>query len=279
MEGQKFESVDEVNAKLEDLTRGGRISEMANAWKQDDPKWRAQEMAYDALETGEVGEALRLVNEALKLDSDCTDAQRLMVSLLPVALENRIQLMREVVATAERNLGERFFQKNTGTFWGIMSTRPYMRAKQHLGELLAEAGDVEAAVPVFERMLELNPNDNQGIRYQLLGLYLAANQPKGAHRLMSQYPDEEQRMGSFAWARVLERWLSGELNEAEAALARARKVNPFVERYISGRRALPREAPAFFRPGEDSEAQVCATELAAAWQAHPGFREWLLARR
>ena len=32
--------------------------EMANAWKQEDPKWRAQELAYDALETDDLEEAL-----------------------------------------------------------------------------------------------------------------------------------------------------------------------------------------------------------------------------
>jgi tetratricopeptide (TPR) repeat protein len=278
LEGQSFGSIDEANARLADLTRGGRLSEMANAWKQDDPKWRAQELAYDALETDDLEEALRLVNEALELDPDCTDAQRLMVSVLPMALENRVQLMREVVEKAERNMGDRSIRENTGHFWGVVSTRPYMRAKQHLAELLAEAGNPGEAVLVYERMLELNPTDNQGMRYPLLGLYLAANRPEGARRLMSRYPDEEKIFGSFAWARVLERWLSGALSEAEAALARARKVNPFVEPYVSGMRALPRETPAFFRPGEDSEAQVCARELAVAWQGRPSFREWLRAR-
>ncbi|MBM3748585.1 MAG: tetratricopeptide repeat protein [Acidobacteria bacterium] len=275
MEGQKFESVEEINARLQELTAGGRLSEMAQAWKQDDPKWRAQELAYDALEADSLIEALQLANQALSLDPDCTDAQRLMVSLLPAPLDNRIHLIREVVEKAERNLGESFFEQHMGHFWGTISTRPYMRAKQHLGELLAEAGHLEEAAAIFERMLELNTNDNQGIRYPLLGLYLASTQLEPARRLMSRYPGEEKFMGSFAWARVLERWLSGE--SAEAALARARKVNPFAEPYISGAREFPREAPAYFRPGEESEARVCARELAPAWQRHPAFRQWLRA--
>ena len=201
-----------------------------------------------------------------------------MVSLMPMQLDNRIKLMREVVEKAERNLGESFFEEHTGHFWGTISTRPYMRAKQHLGELLAEAGSLEEATAVFERMLELNPRDNQGMRYPLLGLYLAMQQPEAAARVMSRYPDEERFLGSFAWARVLERWLSGEFAQAEAALARARKVNPFVERYISGAHELPGEVPAYFKPGEESEAQVCARELAIAWRRHAAFRKWLRAR-
>ena len=278
IEGQKFESIDEANARLAELTRGGRLSERASAWKGDDPKWRAQNLAYDALETDDLVEALRLTSEALKLDPDCTDAQRLMVSLAAATLENRLHLMREVVQKAERNLGDDFFDEHAGHFWGNVFTRPYMRAKQHLGELLAETGQQAEAIAVFERMLELNPHDNQGMRFPLLGLYLAANRPGDANRLMSNYPDEERILGSVAWARVLEQWLSGNLDGAEAALARARKVNPFAERYLSGARALPDDAPAYYRPGEESEAQVCARELAPAMESHADFRLWLRAR-
>jgi tetratricopeptide (TPR) repeat protein len=278
LEGQQFDNIDQVNARLEELTRGGRISDIAGAWKRDDPKWRAQQLAYDALETDSLEEALRLCNEALQLDPDCIDAQRLMVSVGPLSPENRLHLIRDVVSRAERLLGEPFFEKNAGHFWGIIETRPYMRAMQQLGELLAEAGDLEAAIAVFERMLELNTTDNQGMRYPLLGLCLTVSRLEGARDVMSRYP-EETVLGSFAWARVLERWLAGELDEAQAALARARKVNAFVESYASGARAIPRQTPEFYRPGDDSEAQVCAREFASAWRRHSGFRQWLRAQK
>jgi len=279
LEGRKFASTDEANAHLAELTREGRISERASACKGDDPKWRAQNLAYDALETDDLIEALRLTSEALKLDPDCTDAQRLMVSLAPATAENKLHLMREVVENAERNLGEDFFREHAGDFWQNVFTRPYMRAKQHLGELLAETGQRAEAIAVYERMLELNPHDNQGMRFPLLGLYLAANRPGDASRLMENYPGEEKVLGSAAWARVLEQWLSGNPDGAEAALARARKVNPFAERYLSGARPLPEEAPEYYRPGEESDAQVCARELAPAVESHPDFRSWLRARR
>lgn len=207
IEGERFESIEEANARLAGLTQGGRLSERASAWKGDDPQWRAQNLAYDALETGDFVEALRLTSEALTLDPDCTDAQRLMVSLVPTDPENKLHLMREVVEKAERRLGDEFFHEHAGRFWGTVSTRPYMRAKQHLGELLAEAGQLAESIAVFERILELNPDDNQGMRYRLLGLYLATDRIADASRLLSAYPDEEKVTGTFAWARVLEQWL------------------------------------------------------------------------
>jgi tetratricopeptide (TPR) repeat protein len=150
------------------LTADGRLAEKANAWNRDDPKWRAQELAYDAMETDDVIEALRLAHEATTLDPGCADAQRLIVAVMPMSTENRLQLVREVVEEAERSLVEAYFAENAGHFWSSIATRPYMRTMQYMGELLAETGDLAGAASVFERMLELNPGDNQGMRYPLL---------------------------------------------------------------------------------------------------------------
>jgi tetratricopeptide (TPR) repeat protein len=245
---------------------------------RDDPKWRAQELAYDALETDDFIEALRLVNEALELDPNNVDASRLMVSLLPAELDNKIHLMREVVAKGEQGLGPQFFAENAGHFWGDIQTRPYMRAKQHLAELLAEAGEFSEAITIYERMLELNPDDNQAVRSPLLGLYLAEGRAQDAAGLLDRFA-EEDALPTSAWGRVMERWLTGDTAGAEAALERARKVNPFAEKYLSGVRQVIGPPPEFFQPAKESGGQVCAQELGRALEKHPGFREWLRAAK
>jgi hypothetical protein len=127
-------------------------------------------------------------------------------------------------------------------------------------------------------MLELNPRDNQGMRDPLLGLYLATDRPQAANDLMALHPGEESCMACFAWARVLERWLAGRVDDAQAALARARKINRFAEPYLTGSRELPSQAPEYYRLGDDSEAQVCGTQLSVAVESHPGFGDWLRAQ-
>ena len=55
------------------MTGGGGTTEAAKAWnarKRDDPKWRTQELAYDAMEAGDPGELSRLVDASLELDPD-----------------------------------------------------------------------------------------------------------------------------------------------------------------------------------------------------------------
>jgi tetratricopeptide (TPR) repeat protein len=274
-EGQDFDSVEDLNARLAELTRGGRLSEMAQALKRDDPKWRAQELAYDAMEADDPLEALRLASEAQKLDPGCTDAQRLMVWLLPMELHNRIRLMREVVGKAERNLGEEFLKQHEGHFWGMLSTRPYMRAMQDLADLLIQADRLDEAIAVCERMLELNPNDNQGVRYTLVGLYLASRREERADELWKRYPDEEHYSAVFAWARVITHWLAGREADARSALLQARSVNSFVERYLAGKQQIPEQLPPAYYPGDDSEAQIAAAELSLACRRLPEFTAWL----
>lgn len=278
LQGEDFASQEDLQTKRDELIARGDLSAKAETLNQDDPKWRAQELAYEAMEADDIFEALRLVAEAQKLDPDCTDAQRLMVSLAPMEPESSIKLMRIVVDKAERNLGEAFFAENTGHFWGVLSTRPYMRAIEELGELLTNADRLEDAIAVYERMLELNPNDNQGVRNRLLGLYLATKQTQAALGLLSRYADEEKFSAVFAWGRVIERWLSDQQAEARSALLRARNVNRFVEGYLAGARKPPQQLPSTYSIGGDSEAQVAVAELSPALVRLREFTSWLRER-
>jgi hypothetical protein len=117
------------------------------------------------------------------------------------------------------------------------------------------------------------------VRTALLALYLAENERAGASSVLARYPEEEEYMGSFAWARALLRWLEEDLEAAKKAVAAARKVNPILEPYITGSRAIPEEVPNYFQPGKESEAQTSAAEFAAAWRRHPGFGQWVRAER
>ena len=54
-----------------------------------------------------------------------------------------------------------------GLFWGDVRSRPFMRALNGRARCLWRLGRRDEARQVFAWMLELNPNDNQGIRFLL----------------------------------------------------------------------------------------------------------------
>lgn len=62
--------------------------------------------------------------------------------------------------------------------WGDMDNRAYMRAVQYRADLYADEGEKEKAIELYRLLLKLNPNDNQGVRYTLSGLYAGISDEK-----------------------------------------------------------------------------------------------------
>ena len=49
--------------------------------------------------------------------------------------------------------------------WGLIYNRPFLRCLHGYGLCLWRLGRVAEALATFERILSLNPNDNQGVRF------------------------------------------------------------------------------------------------------------------
>jgi tetratricopeptide (TPR) repeat protein len=49
--------------------------------------------------------------------------------------------------------------------WGRIHNRPFLRCLEGYGLCLWRLGRLAEAQRVFERLLSLNPNDNQGVRF------------------------------------------------------------------------------------------------------------------
>lgn len=272
LEGKDFSNIDEANAFLATLTGHG-LERALEDNPPANPKWRAQEIAYQAMEAASAHEAAELAGQALDLDPDCVDALCTLAHSTCASEMERIAKLREAVEVAERTLGERFIKKNRGHFWGIIETRPYMRARLDLGIQLIEAGGEEEGIAHLQALLDLNPNDNQGVRELLLPMLLLFEDLEHARVLLARYSDEYSAI--FKWGRTLERYLSGDLVEAQRCLAEARFQNAHVEKYLTGKRAEPRYLPDAYSPGQESEARHCAFFLAVTWRLHPTAVEWL----
>jgi tetratricopeptide (TPR) repeat protein len=242
-----------------------------------DDRFAAQDLAYAAMEARTPQEAMKLARQALDLNPHCVDALLLVARATMREREDLLEAVATAVRAGEEDLGRAFFKSNRGHFWGILETRPYMRARAFLAELLAEAGRIEEAIEHLEAMLKLNPNDNQGLRYVLLGHYLALDRLEGARRLFEEYDQEDSAM--FAWGRVLERYLTGDQLQAQNALKDALTLNRFAKAYLRGAKRLPRRLPGYYGLGDKNEGIVCAVELGAAWAKHGEAVDWLNSQR
>jgi tetratricopeptide (TPR) repeat protein len=239
-----------------------------------EPLGRAQDLMYDAWEVEDPAERVALARQALMISTDCADAYSLLADEAAESPEEALDLFRQAVAAGERALGKGVFEQHAGHFWGILETRPYMRARFGLAQTLAYLGELDEAIDVGRDLLRLNPNDNQGVRYDLLAWFIEAGNLDAAEELFAGYEDD--RSASFAYGRVLLEFVrGGPAREAIFALFQAMKTNPFVPFYLLGLEEIPEDLPGLAAAGSKEEAIHTAIEQARAWVRHPDAIEWL----
>ena len=242
-------------------------------------RFEAQELMWEAMETisaGNLKRAETLCQKAIEIYPDCVDALIMLADLTADLTIDYVADLRTAVEAGRRDLGAKVFKELRGNFWGFTETRPFMRAMEQLALAFVGWGTPEAldeAIQIFEEMLELNPNDNQGVRDWLVSCYLACKRYDDASSIFDRYPDDW--LATTAWAKVLLHHATKNEALASESLRQARECNPHVEPYLTGRKRRPRSRPGSYTPGDESEASYTTDILWAAWKAHPKTKAWL----
>ena len=274
LEDQSFESLDEVNAAIDDANEQGLFDMPAEeaSGRELTPLERAQELAYDAMEVDGRLQVKR-ARQALALSADCADA---WVILAEAAATPEIALERyeQGVAAGVRAIGRDRFEALAGEFWATLDTRPYMRARLGLAQTLEALGRDEEALSQYRELLRLNPNDNQGVRYLLVVALLGLDRNEEAGRLLDEHGGDIQAL--WPYARVLWRFRTeGDTARTRAALNDAVVANPHVVKYLLDLDAIPASRPPHFALRSKEEAVCVADELGDAYASTPGLHDWL----
>jgi len=117
----------------------------------------------DLKDSGERGAAHKVLMELCQADLRCLDAH--------AHLGNFVFELRPKVAIRHYEVGLRIGELSLGlTFdgllpWGYIDNRPFLRCMHGFGLCLWRLGRFDEAERIFERMLWLNPSDNQGVRF------------------------------------------------------------------------------------------------------------------
>lgn len=239
----------------------------------DDALDRAREKAFEAMEARTARKRIALAREALALSPSCADAHLVLAREASDA-GDALDLYRRAVAAGVEALGEAAFEEDVGLFWGLLETRPYMRALHELALALWRAGGRDEAVGRYQDLLRLNPNDNQGIRYLLMDALLELGREAEAAELRNLYKED----GSAAWAwsgALLAFRRAGDAPAARKALAEAVEANRHVAAYLLGTKPLPRTLPGFIGIGDEDEAVAYVHDAAGAWAVASGATAWV----
>lgn len=252
----------------------GLLSDMFGDSDEETPLRKAQDMMYDTWEVTNPKERIAMARKALEISPDCADAYALLAEEAASSLTEALNLYRQGVEAGERALGREAFEEDAGDFWGILETRPYMRARAGLAGCLWEAGNHDEAIQHYKDMLRLNPNDNQGIRDFLMPRLIEMGRDGEAELLFKEYNDAT---ASWAYARVLLDFRKmGDSEISRKSLKAAIKKNKHIPAYLLGRKKMSQSLPEYYSPGAETEAMFYVKENLKAWKMTTGALEWLL---
>ncbi|MEK7861047.1 MAG: tetratricopeptide repeat protein, partial [Chloroflexota bacterium] len=264
-----FESLDEVNAALRQRFPGP-IDDIPSTAAT--PLEKAQDLIYRAFEA-RGRRRVQLARRALELSADCADAYVVLAEESRSPDEARA-LYEKGVAAGERALGPQVFAEEAGHFWGMVTTRPYMRARFGLAESLEALDRRDEAIEHYRELVRLNPGDNQGVRYSLLAALLLAGRDDAAATLLDQYGDEPTALWRYGRALSVFR-REGDSRAARERLREALRTNRHVPKLLAAEREWPGPEPDAYAPGSREEAVICDAELGEAWRATPEAARWL----
>lgn len=143
---------------------------------------------YDAMELLDGGrdgakDAELLLLKALELEP--LSAQTYVGLVCAYGVLKNKKRTEECIKNAYSNTVKKFPIWPEEMLWGDMDNRAYMRAIQYRADLYADDGEKEKAIELYRLLLRLNPNDNQGVRYTLAGVY-AGISGKEINRMFDQ---------------------------------------------------------------------------------------------
>ena len=263
-----FENIDQVNEFMKSM-QGKSLDDLPESTND---KGRSQELVIQAHDVTPA-KGKQLIKQALELDPDNADAYNYLASL-ETDVDKALAVYRQAVEAGERSLGEKFMKKNKGHFWGLIETRPYMRAKAGVADCLYAKNRMNAAVEVYREMIELNPNDNQGVRYLLSTILLGKIDLSDYESFIKKYEGEDSAVWLYNNALYHFKKM-GKSAKSDTELMKAYKFNAYVMDFMLGLKELPQEMPQFIGRGDENEAAAYIVDAIHTWGKTEGALDWM----
>ena len=231
----------------------------------------------DSYENGNLDEAERVFKAVLAEMPDHLDA----IHHLAMVLSDRYlsEQARDLWEQADR-IARKVFPQDFDTGkdrleWGWLENRPFLRCLHGLALVRYEEGRTEDALRLFQELLPLNPNDNQGVRAIAQETLFELGRLEEALKVARQYPDDV--MPETLYGRALVLFKLGRQREATRALKEAVEYLPLVRKeLLKVKHHLPKTArPDIVTVGGPDEAYYYWEDWGRFWEKSPAALEWL----
>ncbi len=167
--------------------------------------------------------------------------------------------------------------------WGWMENRPFLRAYEGLAIDYQYGGELRKALELYESIISLNPDDNQGCRCSAVWCCFELDEPDRVLKVCRRYWNDW--MPEVAYGRALAFLQKGMREEARAALEGAVRDLPVVARELvreKHKEAKP-ATPGYVSAGGRDQAYAYWVDFGGYWKKTEGsielVKECLKSRR
>lgn len=175
-------------------------------------------------------------------------------------------------------LEERRWRGQTPAWWTDAETRPYLRALYGRAMTEWQQGRFERTAADLKRLLQLNPTDNQGVRFLIPLVHLLGDDEAATLRTLKEYerdyPDDYCEP-ALLFGKALALWRSGEEEQSREAYRAAMLRNLFIAPLLLD---IPSPPADLWHPNDRSEtgyAQDFIQSYATLWDRDPAALRFL----
>ncbi len=265
LQTQDFKNEEEVNEFLKKYQSEGIPEfpeDVLNAREQ------AEDKIYQAFQSSKT-KGLKLAEEALQLDKNCILAYQYLGEQQNNINKAQI-LFKKGIEIGKKKYGGKYEEENKGHFWLIHETRPYMSCIYNLSECYYHSSKIEESIKLLEHLLELNPSDNQGVRYILSSHLLEAKNYIKFEKHSKSNSDDSGIFFKFNNA-LYEFIKSGISMRANKYMVEAIEYNQFVVPQLNRKAKIGSNS---YSTGSKEEANYYCEYNAKIWQSIEGSIEW-----
>lgn len=268
LETQDFKSPEELK-KFMDTIMGQELPSFPK--EALNFKEQAQDLVFEAYELDHAKGRVK-IEMALQLDADCIEAYEYLAEQEQTA-EIATAFYEKGISIGRRLWGGKYVEETKGSFWGFHETRPFMRCLQQYSECLYSMGKVHECIAVMEELIELNTNDNQGVRDQLMLYLIETNEDKKFVKYAKQFENDGMTFSLFNRALFAFK-TEGETEASNKKLKTALKQNKFVAAKLLSQKPIL-EIPSIHGIGDEDEANYYVSFAQPIWQDVKGALAWL----
>jgi hypothetical protein len=262
---EKFESIDEVNAFLQQM-----VGKPIGAVEPANDRERAEDLVESARLERSDAKRRKLISDALALDADCVPAH-LVLAEDADSPASALTHLDNAISAGERVLAP-LLAENESVLWADPVGRVWLIARSQRSELYWQMGDRPRAIEEVRGVLRSNPGDNAGMRYVLLQWLMRAGSLADIDQLLGEY---DEPTAAWLFSMTLHRYrVEGPSEAATRALRTAVAENRFVVPMLTGKQRMPDELPDSYTHGGADEAALYVESAVMTWLDAMGAMEW-----